>query len=291
MSYNVFASASDTIKTSVLTGLGTRLQAFQNKHIQDLTSYSDIDLSLPGKKPCAYYCITNDMNSDMDFLISLFFTFLFIKLVRYADGRPDGKCENKVFFLLDEFANIGAIPDFNKKISTVRSRDIALIPIVQNVGQLKNRYPQDVWQEIVGNCDTRICLGTTDILSAQYFSDLFGVSTIENMSIKKSNGIDGELEYGQKNISTLKRNLINPDEILRLSNNKLIISLRGNKPLLLDKVIYSEHPLSKELKVNQISSYNPIWKKENNKIQKEKKTLKNKVRKENRQDNITFDNF
>lgn len=149
MSYNIFASGSDTIKASVITGLGTRLQAFQDKNIQSLTSHSDIDLSLPGKKACAYYCITSDMNSDMDFLVSLFFTFLFIKLVRYADSMPNGKCENRVFFWLDEFANIGTIPDFNKKISTVRSRDIALIPIVQNVGQIKNRYPNDIWQEIV----------------------------------------------------------------------------------------------------------------------------------------------
>ena len=105
------------------------------------------------------------------------------------------------------------------------------------------------------------------------------------MSIKKSNGIDGELEYEKKNISTLKRYLINPDEILRLSNNKLIISLRGNKSLLLDKVIYSEHPLSKELKVNQISSYNPIWKKEN-KLEKLLKKHKKRERKKRKTINI-----
>lgn len=133
MSYNIFASGSDTIKASVLTGLGTRLQAFQNVDLQRLTATSDIDLTLPGKKPCVYYCITSDMDSSFDFLASLFYTFLFIKLIRYADSREDGKCENEVFFLLDEFANIGAIPDFNKKISTVRSRLISLIPIVQNV--------------------------------------------------------------------------------------------------------------------------------------------------------------
>lgn len=149
MSYNIYASGSETIKSSVLTGLGTRLQAFQNKYVQRLTECSDIDLSLPGKQACAYYCITSDMNSDMDFLVSLFFTFLFIKLVKYADSQEYGKCKNKVFFYLDEFANIGQIPDFNKKISTVRSRDIALIPIVQNIGQIKNRYPNDVWQEII----------------------------------------------------------------------------------------------------------------------------------------------
>ena len=88
---------------------------------------------MPGKKPCIYYVISSDVDSSRDFLVSLFFTFLFIKLVKYADARVDGKCENDVFFFLDEFSNIGEIPDFNKKISTVRSRGIALIPIVQNI--------------------------------------------------------------------------------------------------------------------------------------------------------------
>ncbi len=122
MSYNIFASGSDTIKASVITGLGTRLQAFQNEDLQKLTNESDIDLTLPGKKPCIYYIVTSDVDSSNDFLSSLFFTFLFIKLVRYADSQPTGKCENEVFCFLDEFANIGAIPDFNRKISTVRSR-------------------------------------------------------------------------------------------------------------------------------------------------------------------------
>lgn len=122
MSYNIFASGSDTIKSSVITGLGTRLQAFQNGDLQKLTAESDIDLTLPGQKPCIYYIITSDMNSTFDFIASLFYTFLFIKLVRYADSQENGKCKNEVYCFLDEFANIGQIPDFNKKISTVRSR-------------------------------------------------------------------------------------------------------------------------------------------------------------------------
>lgn len=113
---------SDTIKASVLTGLGTRLQAFQNKELQELTNHTDIDLTLPGKEPCIYYVITSDMDSSRDFLVSLFFTFLFIKLVKYADSTESGRCKVDVFFFLDEFANICQIPDFNKKISTVRSR-------------------------------------------------------------------------------------------------------------------------------------------------------------------------
>lgn len=106
MSYNVYATGSDTIKASVLTGLGTRLQAFQNKDLQELTNATDIDLVLPAKRPCIYYVISSDVDSSKDFIVSLFFTFLFIKLVKYADSKEDGKCENEVYFFLDEFANI-----------------------------------------------------------------------------------------------------------------------------------------------------------------------------------------
>ena len=106
MSYNIFASGSDTIKASVITGLGTRLQTFQNEDLQRLTSASDIDLTLPAQKPCIYYVVTDDMNGAYDFLSSLFYTFLFIKLVRFADSRPNGKCDVDVFCFLDEFANI-----------------------------------------------------------------------------------------------------------------------------------------------------------------------------------------
>jgi len=108
MSYNIFASGSDTIKASVITGLGTRLQTFQNEDLQRLTSASDIDLTLPAQKPCIYYVVTDDMNGAYDFLSSLFYTFLFIKLVRFADSRPNGKCDVDVFCFLDEFANIRA---------------------------------------------------------------------------------------------------------------------------------------------------------------------------------------
>ena len=260
MSYNIFASGSDTIKASVITGLGTRLQMFQNEDLQRLTSETDIDLCLPGKEPCIYYIITSDMDSSFDFIASLFYTFLFIKLVRYADSRPDGKCENEVYFFLDEFANLGQIPDFNKKISTVRSRGIGLIPILQNKPQLDSRYPNGISDEIVGNCDTRISMGITDVPTAEFFCDLIGVATVETTSIRKENSLEGDIgDLGQKNVSTIERNLINKDEILRLPVNKLIVNLRGNKPVLLDKVIYTDHPACKKLKDSPISEYNPEW--------------------------------
>ena len=118
-------------------------------------------------------------------------------------------------------------------------------------------------------------MGITDILTADYFCNLIGVATVETSSIKKDNSLEGAIEqYGQKNISTIERNLLNKDEILRMPASKLIVNVRGNKPLLLDKVIYTEHELSKELKDSSIYDYTPKWVKNNinNIPQKEKQT-------------------
>lgn len=121
----------------------------------------------------------------------------------------------------------------------------------------------------------------------------FGVSTVESQSIKKDAGIEGDLEFGQKNISTLKRNLLNADEILRIDYNKLLVNIRGNKPLMLDKMIYTEHPLSRKLKDVPISSYKPNWNTE--KVVKNNSKTINKDTEEKIVDEefeeITFDNF
>lgn len=185
----------------------------------------------------------------------------------------------------------GQIPDFSKKISTVRSRGIALIPILQNIGQLKNRYPNDLWQEIIGNCDIRLSTGTTDTLTAEYFCSMVGVSTVETTSIRKAASLEGKIEeFGQKNISTLKRNLLNVDEILRIPSTQLLTIIRGNKPLLLDKVMYKEHSLATKLKDSSIYEYNPKWTK--NSIDKpiiinKKDTPKPEIKKEK----LGFHNF
>lgn len=126
-------------------------------------------------------------------------------------------------------------------------------------------------------------MATSDVLTASYFCDLLGISTVETNSIRKSNSLEGEIEeYGQRNISTLKRNLLNKDEILRIPTSKLLAIIRGNKPLILDKVIYTEHPLSKKLKDAPILEYNPKWTKNTpikvteNRITKENKNNKKK---------------
>lgn len=172
---------------------------------------------------------------------------------------------------------------------------LALIPILQNIGQLNNRYPNGLADEILGNTDIKLNLGTTDTLTAKYFCDLLGVATAETQSIKKDSGLEGALEFGQKNISTLERNLLNPDEIIRIPSTELMVIIRGNKPLLLQKMIYTEHPLAKKLQDVSVLTYVPDW---NNNIEvsiskniENKDATTDKIKKKQEYEEITFDNF
>lgn len=263
MPYNIYSQANETVRTGVVIGLGTRLQVFQNKLVQKLTEVSDIDLELPGKEKCAYFCIISDMDSTFDFLASLFFSFLFLKLIRYADmyGK-NGQCSPNVYFLLDEFPNIGAIPDFTKKLATMRSRGVHSSIVFQNIAQLKNRYPHDAWQEIIGSCDTKLFLGCTDVATAEFVSALLGTATVEAHSRTKEAGLEGIFDFGRVTTSAQKRNLLNPDEIIRFNPEEAILILRGQKPLQIRKMPYTQHPLAKFVKPIPVSSYTPEWSKE-----------------------------
>lgn len=256
--YNIFCQASETVRTGIIIGLGTRLQIIQNRKVQELTAGNDIDLSAPGKEPCAYFCITSDTNSTFDFLSGLFFSFLFINLVNYADLH-DGKCKPNVHFLLDEFANIASIPDFTKKISTMRSRGVNTHVIFQNIGQLQNRYPNNAWSEIIGACDSKLFLGCNDLLTAEFVSDLLGTTTVEDVSKSKQAGFEGYFDFGKESRKGTKRNLLNKDEVLSYPHKNAILMLKGQKPLRLDKFDYAKCPETKELEVIQISDYCPPW--------------------------------
>ena len=105
--FNLFAQSSDTVRSGIILGLGTRLQVLQNQAVQRITSRSDIDLTAPGRNKCIYYIVLSDQDATMAFLSSLFFSFMFIKLTRYADGRPNGRCDVPVNLILDEFNNVG----------------------------------------------------------------------------------------------------------------------------------------------------------------------------------------
>ncbi len=266
--YNIFKQAGEKVRGGVIVGLGSRLQVFQNELIRNITAYNEIDLSLPGKEKAAYFCISSDQDSTFDFLSSLFFSFLFIKLIRYADFNGiDGKLPVAVNFVLDEMPNIGAIPDFKKKISTVRSRNVSVSVIFQNIAQLKNRYPNDEWQEILGNCDTQIALGCTDPMTAKYISDRAGETTINVSSTGKqltSIRISDYTPEYRETSSVGKRKLMTPDEVLRMPMDTALIIIRGQNVFKVKKFDYSLHPESKKLRKMKATEHIPKWRENKN---------------------------
>lgn len=264
--YNIFRQASDTVRSGVIIGLGTRLQVFQNKLIRQITSYNEIDLTRPGYEKCAYFCITSDQDSTFDFLSSLFMSFVFIKLVRYADRHGDnGRLPVPVHILADELANGGCtINDLTKKISTIRSRRLSISCIFQNLPQMQNRYPLNQWQEIIGNCDTQLFLGCTDAMTAEFISNRTGeVSVAVSSQAKQLNTwriSDYTPEYRETH-SVGKRKLLTPDEVLRLPLDQALIILRGQKVLPVGKYDYTLHPESKKLRSCRANDHLPEWRK------------------------------
>lgn len=265
--YNLFLQASDTVKAGILLGLGTRLQVLQNIEVQAITSRSDIDLTAPGKRKCAYYVIISDQDTTLAFLSSLFFSFLFIKLTRYADAQPDGRCKVPVNFILDEFNNIGRIggaadgSDFARMLSTCRSRDIRVMLAVQSLGQLQNRYADNLWAEIVGNCDIQLMLGCTDEVSAKYFSNRSGemsVAVSNTMTTRRTIAIAQIIPQYRQMDGQGRRKLLTPDEVLRLPNNQMLCIVRGCNVLILEKMDYTKHPYSKQIVRSSIMDYEPI---------------------------------
>ena len=264
--YAIFKQASDTVRSGVIIGLGSRLQVFQNKAICNMTAYDEIDMELPGQKPCAYFCITSDQDSTFDFLSSLFLSFVFIKLVRYADRNcPGGKLPVPVHVLGEELTACGVIPDLSRKISVIRSRNISMSCVFQNLAGLQNRYPLNQWQEILGNSDVQLFLGCVDELTAKYISDRSGEGGGHVQSKAKQLGTWRISNYTPEYRETSgvgKRKLLTMDEVLRLPIDKALIIIRGKKLLQVDKCDYTKHPESKKLSPCKASAHIPEWQKE-----------------------------
>lgn len=262
--YCIYKQASETVRSGVIIGLGSRLQIFQNKIIRQITSYDEIDLTLPGREKCAYFCIVSDQDHSFDFLSSLFLSFIFIKLVRYADTHGEnGALPVPVHILADELgAASGTILDLPTKISVIRSRAISISCIFQNLPQMQNRYPFNAWQEILGNCDSTVFLGCTDPITAQFISDRTGIASVNVASEAKQLNSwrvsDYTPEY-RKTESIGKRAVLTPDEVLRLPLDEELIILRGQKVLKAQKYDYSLHPEAKKLLKRKASSHIPKW--------------------------------
>ena len=264
--YNLFAQSSPTVKQGIILGLGTRLQVLQNQAVKQLVSFSDIDLTAPGRRKCAYYIILSDQETSMAFLSSLFFSFLFIQLTRFADSSPDGKCPVPVNLILDEFNNIGRIggapdgSDFCRSLSVIRSRDIRVMLAVQSLGQLQNRYPNNLWAEIVGNCDIQLMLGCTDDVTAEYISERSGEMSIQvdsTMTVKKTVTVVQVIPQYREMQGHGRRKLLTSDEVLRLPHEEMLVIIRGQNMLKINKFDYTKHPMAKELLKVSIMDYSP----------------------------------
>ena len=264
--YNLFAQSSDTVKSGIILGLGTRLQVMQNQAVQRITSQSDIDLTAPAKRKCVYYIILSDQDTTMSFLSSLFFSFMFIKLSRYADVQPEGRCQVPVNLILDEFNNVGRIggaedgSDFARSLSVVRSRDIRVMIAVQSLGQLQNRYPKNLWSEIVGNMDIQLMMGCSDDVSAEFFSARSGDMSVQvntTMTVRQTIALAQVIPQYRRMEGHGRRRLLTPDEVLRLPNEEMLCIIRGHNVLKLDKLDYTKHPMSKRIIRKSIMDYNP----------------------------------
>ncbi len=265
-SYNLFAQASDTVRSGIIIGLGTRLQVLQNKSVAAITSRSDIDLTLPGRHKCAYFIILSDQNTTMAFLSSLFFSFLFTKLTRYADSLPEQRCKVPVNLILDEFNNIGKIgsaadgSDFARTLSVIRSRDIKVMMAVQSLGQLQNRYPNNLWLEILGNADLQLMLGCSDSETASFYSERAGDMSIQintTMTVRQTMAVAQVIPQYRHTEGQGRRKLLTPDEVLRLPNEELLCVIRGQNVLKLNKFDYTKHPMSKKIRRVSIMDYHP----------------------------------
>lgn len=262
--YNLFAQSDAKVQQGIVLGLGTRLGVIQDKLVKQLISNADIELTAPGDHKCAYYVILSAQDSTMQFLSSLFFSLFFIKLTRFGDKQPKGKLPVPVNVILDEFCNIGRIggaadgSDFAKVVSVVRSYGIKIMMIIQSLGQLQNRYPNNLWAELIGNCDTQISLGCTDDVTAKYISDRSGIVSIDVVSEakqKKTIAIAQFIPQYRESTGAGKRALLTQDEVLRFPNEELLVFTRGQNALRLYKLDYTKYPMSKRMKDVNIYDY------------------------------------
>ena len=232
--------ASDKTYSSILSSLQSALGKFDSKDIADVTSTNTIDFEELANKKTALFVVSSDTHTAYDFLLTIFFSQLIQQLYDFAD-KAGGKLPVPMFFILDEFSNIGQIPDFDKKISTSRSRGISFSVILQNLDQLKAIYEKS-YETIIGNCDTHVFLGSNSYTTVEYFSKELGEKTITHES-KSSNRKNDRTRTGySESEQIMARALMTPDELRRMENDNCIIFAKGLKPIMAKKYWYYKKP-------------------------------------------------
>ena len=251
MNYKSIEIAPEKTYGSILSSLQSKLGKFDSKEIAELTSTDTINFEDIGNKKTAVYVISSDTHTAYDFLLTIFFSQMIQQLYDYAD-QNGGRLKEQTFFILDEFANIGKIPDFDKKISTSRSREISFSVILQNIDQLETVYEKS-YETIMGNCDTHVFLGSNSFKTVEYFSKALGEKTIGRDSISVNK--DKQNHKTGKSVSdqVMARALMTPDELRRMDNDECIIFEKGIKPVKENKFYYFKHPMAKEMSRCKIS--------------------------------------
>jgi type IV secretion system protein VirD4 len=236
-SYLIVRMAEDKTRASIFISLGITLSKFDASDVRKFTEKSDFSLDDIGKKKMVIYCILPIADSTWEPLTSTFFTQLFQRLYYVADHNYN-KLPVKVSFLLDEFVNIGNIPRFEQILATCRSYGISISTIVQSLGQLIDQYTKEKAEGIIGNCSLRYLLGVDDKMTAEYFSELIGKTTIQTRSTSKTKGKEENTslskQYGE-------RLLITADELSRMNRDDGMLLISGMYPAKLRKTYQWEY--------------------------------------------------
>ena len=235
--YLAFRIPGKTLK-SILISCGARLAPFDIKELRDLMEYDELELDTLGDQKTALFVILSDTDSTFNFVAALMYSQLFNLLCDKADDFYGGRLPVHVRLILDEFANIGQIPNFDKLIATIRSREISASIILQSQSQLKTIY-KDAADTIVGNCDSTLFLGGKEKSTLKEISELLGKETIDlyNQSENRGSQVSHGLSY-QK----LGKELMTQDELAVMDGGKCIFMLRGVRPFLSDKYDLTRHP-------------------------------------------------
>ena len=243
--YKSIEIAPEKTYGSILSTLQSKLGKFDSKEIAELTSTNTIDFKEIGKRKTAVYVISSDTHTAYDFLLTIFFSQMIQQLYDFADANG-GSLPVPTYFILDEFANIGKIPDFDKKISTSRSRKIQFSVILQNLDQLEAVYEKS-FETIIGNCDTHVFLGSNSQKTVEYFSKALGNKTIsrDSISINRDKAFNRTGTGESENI--MERALLTPDELRRFDMDKCIIFEKGIRPIQAKKYYYFKHKDAKIL--------------------------------------------
>lgn len=236
--YRDYRSGSAKTLKSIQITLASRLEKFNLESLASLTMVDELDLPSLGEKKVALFALIPDNDTSFNFLVSILYTQLFQQLFFLADHKYGGSLPVHVHFVMDEFANVSLPDDFDKILSVMRSREVSVSIILQNLAQLKALFEKQ-WESIVGNCDEFLYLGGNEQSTHKYVSELLGKETIDLDTHGKSTGHSGNYST---NYQISGRELLTPDEVRLLDNRYALLFIRGERPIMDFKYDILKHP-------------------------------------------------